>query len=136
MALNQNCTPDITKCQSWFTMFDRRAKDYVKTQLTKGSRMSWTICARLRHSVFWQNFQRNGKIYRNTVSFWTALTWTLVFSLWNEIKVHPEASTLQCSRCFAPFSIVYRKTCFGVCFCSSYNVFILWNMQFPWSYLW
>ena len=67
-------------------------------------------------------------------SFGTALTWTPVFSLWIEFTPNWNQSTpriaLQSSQCFAWFSIVYWKTCFWVCFCSSCNVvFIIFGYK-------
>ena len=49
----------------------------------------------------------------DTVSFGTALTWSLVFSLWKEVTPTNQSTS---SQCFAWFSIVYWKSCFWVSF--------------------
>ena len=71
-------------------------------------------------------FSRQNMNSRDTASFGMAMTWTLVFSLWKEFTPTWNQSTsrilLQPSPCFAWFSVVYWKTCFWVCFCSSFNV--------------
>jgi len=67
---------------------------------------------------------------RDTVSFGTALTWTVVFSLWKEFtstwnQMYASSTSrnlLQSLQCFAWLSIIYGKTCFWVCFCSSYDI--------------
>ena len=58
---------------------------------------------------------------RDIVSFRTQVFW-----LWKEFtptwNQNTSRNVLQSSKCFASFSIVYWKTCFYACFCSSYKV--------------
>ena len=69
---------------------------------------------------------------RDTVSFTTALTWTLLSQLWEEFTStwnqsyasSTSQNPLQSSQCFTQFSIITEKNCFWVCFCSSYDIIL------------
>ena len=61
-------------------------------------------------------------VWRDTVCFGSALTCTLVFSLWKKFTQPKIKVRLESSQFFAWFSMFSWKTCFWVCFWSSYNV--------------
>ena len=97
----------------------RIALSYNTTQIT------WTNLFCLCTSWEWALNYNISHVAHLVLKVGSALTWTLVFSLWKEFTPTWNQNTsripLQSLPCFASFSIVYWKICFWVCFCPSYD---------------